>query len=78
MSRIEHELIQAGVKERIRTFPLRRRASLAAQRQADIELAGQTDQKLLATISFLIPAIAFAGFNPFGHAVVQFMMVWQR
>ena len=30
------------------------------------------------TISFLISAIAFAGFSPFGHAVVQFMMVWQR
>ena len=35
-------------------------------------------QKLLATIIFLMPAIAFAGFNPFGQAVVQFMMVWQR
>ena len=35
-------------------------------------------QKLRATIIFLIPAIAFAGFNPFGQAEVQFMMVWQR
>ncbi len=31
-----------------------------------------------ATISFLISAIAFAGFRPFGQVLVQFMMVWQR
>src|SRR3546814_11560221 len=31
-----------------------------------------------STISFLISAIAFAGFSPFGQVLVQFMMVWQR
>ena len=31
-----------------------------------------------STIIFLIPAIALAGFSPFGQAVAQFMMVWQR
>ena len=31
-----------------------------------------------STISFLISAIAFAGFRPFGQLSVQFMMVWQR
>ncbi len=31
-----------------------------------------------ATISFLISAMALAGFKPFGHVRVQFMMVWQR
>ena len=30
------------------------------------------------TISCLISAIAFEGFNPFGHTSVQFMIVWQR
>lgn len=28
--------------------------------------------------AFLISAMAFAGFNPFGQAFAQFMMVWQR
>lgn len=32
----------------------------------------------LATIIFLISAIAFAGFRFFGQVRVQFMMVWQR
>jgi hypothetical protein len=30
------------------------------------------------TISFLSSAIALAGFSPFGHAFVQFKIVWQR
>jgi len=29
-------------------------------------------------IIFLISAMAFAGFNPFGQVLAQFMMVWQR
>jgi hypothetical protein len=29
-------------------------------------------------IIFLISAIAFAGFSPFGQVLAQFMMVWQR
>lgn len=31
-----------------------------------------------SAMSVLISAIAFAGFRSFGHASVQFMMVWQR
>ena len=31
-----------------------------------------------ATISFLISAMALAGFKPLGQVRVQFMMVWQR
>jgi hypothetical protein len=31
-----------------------------------------------STISFLISAMALAGFRPFGQVRVQFMMVWQR
>jgi hypothetical protein len=31
-----------------------------------------------ATISFLISAMAFAGFRFFGQVRVQFMIVWQR
>ncbi len=36
------------------------------------------DQTSRATIIFLISAIAFAGFRPFGQVLAQFMMVWQR
>ena len=31
-----------------------------------------------STIFFLISAMDFAGLSPFGQALVQFMMVWQR
>ena len=31
-----------------------------------------------STIIFLISAIALAGLRPFGQALAQFMMVWQR
>ena len=31
-----------------------------------------------STIIRFTPAIAFAGFSPFGHTWAQFMMVWQR
>src|SRR5690606_2585066 len=31
-----------------------------------------------AIIIFLISAMAFAGFRPFGQVLAQFMMVWQR
>ena len=33
------------------------------------------DQTRRSIIIFLISAIAFAGFRPFGHALAQFMMV---
>ena len=32
----------------------------------------------LATIIFFTSAIALAGFSPFGQALAQFMIVWQR
>ena len=31
-----------------------------------------------STIIFLISAMALAGLRPFGQALAQFMMVWQR
>jgi hypothetical protein len=31
-----------------------------------------------SAISFLVSAITWAGFNPFGQTFAQFMMVWQR
>lgn len=37
-----------------------------------------SDYSLRSTISFLISAIALAGFRFFGQALVQFMIVWQR
>lgn len=35
-------------------------------------------QNLRSTIIFLISAIAFAGFSPFGQVWAQFRMVWHR
>ena len=35
-------------------------------------------QTCRVTIIFLISAMAFAGFRPFGQIWAQFMMVWQR
>ena len=31
-----------------------------------------------SAIIFLVSAMARAGFNPLGHTLAQFMMVWQR
>lgn len=39
---------------------------------------GEAVQTTRSTIFFLISAIAFAGFNPLGQVLVQFMIVWQR
>jgi hypothetical protein len=36
------------------------------------------DHTVRAIIIFLISAIAFAGFKPFGQVLAQFMIVWQR
>ena len=41
-------------------------------------IAKKRPQTVRSTISFLISAIAFAGFRLFGQVLVQFMMVWQR
>ena len=49
------------------------RAPKAVFRYIDIP-----DQICRSTIIFLISAMAFAGFKPFGHVFEQFMMVWQR
>jgi hypothetical protein len=35
-------------------------------------------QTVLATIIFLISAMALAGLSPLGQVLVQFIMVWQR
>jgi hypothetical protein len=37
-----------------------------------------SDTSTRSTISFLISAIAFAGFSPLGQVWAQFMIVWQR
>ena len=39
---------------------------------------GGDAQSRRSTMSFLISAIALAGFRPFGQVWAQFMMVWQR
>ncbi len=49
--------------------------SVASDGRARGFLAPQTWR---ATIIFLTSAIALAGFRPFGQALAQFMMVWQR
>ena len=48
--------------------------------QATLFFAGlaMTAQVCRSTISFLMSAIALAGLSPFGQALAQFMMVWQR
>ncbi len=51
--------------------PFDTRASGSPHRQ-------QLDQERRSIISFLISAIANAGFRPFGQVRAQFMMVWQR
>jgi hypothetical protein len=45
--------------------------------RAKARLARVRDQSR-STISCLILPIAFAGLRPFGHVLVQFMIVWQR
>ncbi len=41
-------------------------------------VVGGSRQPCRSTIIFLISAMALAGLRPFGHVLVQFMMVWQR
>lgn len=62
--------------------------TLEIARQQDIELphatpaappqSGLGTQCCRSAISFLISAIARAGFRSFGQASAQFMIVWQR
>src|SRR3546814_5953373 len=47
-------------------------------RAAALETKPDCDQMRRSTIIFLVSAIAFAGFRPFGQVFVQFMIVWQR
>ena len=70
----------AGAEFERNLLPIRRARALggAAKDRRTIGYVIHAVQEPRATIFLLIPAIAFAGFNPFGQAVVQFMMVWQR
>ena len=43
-----------------------------------VEWGIKRPQRRRSTISFLISAIAFAGFRCLGQVWVQFMIVWQR
>ena len=43
-----------------------------------LRLSPMTRYSCRSTMSFFNSAIAFAGLRPFGHALEQFMMVWQR
>ena len=44
----------------------------------EMDSAKQSAQAARSASSFLVSAIAFAGLSPFGQAVAQFMIVWQR
>lgn len=44
----------------------------------EVERPPARSQTLRSTISFLSSAMALAGESPFGHALAQFMIVWQR
>ena len=46
--------------------------------QGDDDEGGGLPQTTRSTISFLISAIALAGFRPLGQTWAQFMIVWQR
>jgi len=48
-----------------------------ARRARSYRTAGDQAERR-STISFLISAIALAGFRPFGQVRAQFMIVWQR
>jgi hypothetical protein len=45
----------------------------------DLMDGSKADGQTWRSTSFILSsAMASAGFNPFGHALAQFMMVWQR
>jgi len=60
----------------VRTGSRNRRIAFSDEKRT--EGKGSKAYTLLSTIIFLISAMAFAGFRPFGQAWVQFMMVWHR
>jgi hypothetical protein len=47
-------------------------------RTASRSTGSRSDQTTRSTISFLISAMALAGFSPLGQVLAQFMIVWQR
>ena len=51
---------------------------VVAKQAVEPEPAFSGDQICRSRIRLLISPIALPGFNPFGHVMVQFMMVWQR
>ena len=61
-------------------LPAREKTPLrGAQRGFPVRFdAGSAGQTRRSTISFLSSPMALAGERPFGHALAQFMMVWQR
>jgi hypothetical protein len=54
------------------------RGSEASVSDGDRAMRAHAPPQRRATISFLISAMALAGFRLFGQVRVQFMMVWQR
>src|SRR5690606_20823880 len=57
---------------------LQRRRREKARSPGALDVAASGGQARRAIISFLISAMARAGFRPLGQVRVQFMMVWQR
>ena len=68
---------QVGICEALCQIVLEQRIELAHAAPA-LPRQPTRVQCLLPASIFLISAIAFAGFKSFGHASVQFMIVWQR
>ena len=50
----------------------------ADRRPRNLEKSAQPDHICRSTSIFLISAMALAGLRPFGQALAQFMIVWQR
>ena len=73
------QALESGRDRSGRTARFRKRADLTSDCGALTEhRAGSAPHTARAIIIFLISAMAFAGFNPLGQVLAQFMMVWQR
>jgi hypothetical protein len=75
--RLGLELALERVEPGRRRLLFRIRAQLARLDERAIPLE-QSAQTCRSTWSFLISAIALAGFSPLGQTLAQFMIVWQR
>jgi len=70
--------IQAARNDLVTVVPENTEVSVIAQQAFEPEPPFVRGQICRSRIRPLISPIALPGFNPFGHVIVQFMIVWQR